>query len=309
MMPIRAPLRADLCPDGLTIDRVAFGSALARLPPGAPVVALIHGYSFQPDLPGQCPHRHILSLTPEIRDGKSISWPRHLGLNGSDGLAIACGWSARGSLWAAHGRAKAAGMALAQLAEMLRALAPNRRLDVVAHSLGSSVALQALPEAEPGDFGRIILLAGAEARDSARRAMASPAGQGAQIINVTTRENDLFDAGFEWLVLGGRQSSIGQGMPAPLRPENWFDLWLDRPQVLAALDRQGYPLPPPPRRICHWSPYLRPGIFALYRGLLTGALHLLDLPQVPPAARWSLLMKPWLVTGLVKVPRPAYPAA
>lgn len=301
-MPVRSPIRADLCQDGLTIDRVALGAALARLPAGAPVVALIHGYSFQPDLPGQCPHHHILSLRPDIRDGKSISWPRHLGLNGTGGLAIACGWAARGSLWAAHRRAPSVGAALTQLAEMLRALAPDRQLDVVAHSLGARVVLAALEQAEPGDFRRIILLAGAESRDQALRAMASPAGKVAQVINVTTRENDIFDAGFEWLIHFGRQKSVGQGLPAAHRPPNWRDLWLDHRQVLTGLDRLGYALPPPPRRICHWSPYLRPGIFALYRGLLTGAMSPHDLPQVDPARRWSLLVKPWLPLAPAKVP-------
>jgi pimeloyl-ACP methyl ester carboxylesterase len=311
-VPIRQPIRADLSHDGLAIDRVALGAALARLPKDAPIVALIHGYSFQPDLPGQCPHRHIFSLMPEIRDGKSISWPGHLALNGVEGLAITCGWRARGSLWTAHGKARAAGLALAQLAEVLRALDPDRRLDVVAHSMGARVALSALEQAEPGDFGRLILLAGAESRAQALRAMASPAGTEVQVINVTTRENDLFDAGFEWLVHGGRQVSIGQGLSHCLgqaSPANWCDLWLDRPQVLSGLERLGYPLPSPPRRICHWSPYLRPGIFQLYRALLKGELHPDDLPRIAPAPRWSLLVRPWLSTSVDNLALKAHGAA
>ena len=38
------------------------------------------------------------------------------------------------------------------------------------------------------------------------------------------------------------------------------------------------PLSDPPRRICHWSPYLRPGTIALYRALIDGSLSARDLP-------------------------------
>jgi hypothetical protein len=41
------------------------------------------------------------------------------------------------------------------------------------------------------------------------------------------------------------------------------------PQALARL---GFPLRPASARICHWQPYLRPGVFALYRALLARSL-------------------------------------
>lgn len=289
MPPIpRPPILINFGPDGLTFDRGALTSALEALPARAPVVVLIHGYRFQPGLSGQCPHLHILAPIPRILDGKEISWPRHLGLDGTEGLAIALGWPARGSLWRAHATAARVGAALAGFAQIFRQLAPGRALNIFAHSLGTRVALTALQTAQPGSFGRLILLAGAETRTLARRALASPAGQGVEVVNVTTRENDLFDAAFEWLVHFGRQWSIGQGLgeDAP----NWRDLWIDQDPSRRALAQHGFPLPPPSGRVSHWSSYLRAGVFPLYRALLKGDLPLAALPQTPAPRRWSLLI-------------------
>lgn len=289
------PIRADLGPDGLTFDASALARALAALPPGAPVVALVQGYSFAPGLPGLCPHSHILSLDPDPRDGRAISWPRHLGLDGARGLAIGFGWNASGTLWQAHGRARAAGAALAELAARVRQIDPARRLDVVGHSMGARVALAALPLAAPGDLRRLILLAGAEARGTALCALDSPAGRAVQVVNVSTRENDLFDALYEWLIHAGLRTSVGQGL-GHRAPENWRDLWIDHAAGRAGLARLGYPLPAPPGRISHWSPYLRPGLFTLYRALIDGSLPTAALPRHRPARRWSLLVAPRLAT-------------
>lgn len=290
MPPIpRPPILVNFGPDGLIFDRGALVTALAALPDRAPVVVLIHGYRFEPGLSGQCPHHHIFAPVPRIFDGKEISWPRHLGLDGTRGLAIALGWPARGSLWRAHATASQVGAALAEFAELFRLLAPGRVLNIFAHSLGTRVALTALEQARPGAFGRLILLAGAETRSMARRALSSPGGQGVEVVNVTTRENDLFDAAFEWLLHFGRQWSIGQGLGDSV--PNWRDLWIDQDPSRDALARRGFPLPPPSGRVSHWSSYLRAGVFPLYRAVLTGRLPLAALPQTKVARRWSLLMR------------------
>ena len=287
-MPAQPPIRADLTAKGLAIDRAALANALAGLPDDAPVVALIHGYSFAPGFGLDCPHRHIFALDPDVPDAKAISWPRHLGLDGKRGLAIACGWQARGSLWRAHGTAARAGKALACLARMVAELAPQRRLQVIGHSLGARVALAALPHARPGDLPRLILLAGAEARGPALAAVNSPAGRQTQVLNVTTRENDLYDALFEWIIHAGFRTSIGQGLGRAT--PNWRDLWIDTPASLNALGRLGYPIAPAQGRVSHWSPYLRPGVFTVYRAILSGDLPLTALPDPRPARRWSRLL-------------------
>lgn len=288
-MTQRSPtIPANFADGRLHVDTEALRLALDALAPDAVVVVLIHGYRFQPGNADLCPHRHILSPDPQIKDGREISWPLHLGLDGKQGLAIALGWPAGGSLWQAHRQAAAVGKALAEFATEFRRIAPDRPLHVVAHSLGTRVALRGLALAVPGDFGRLVLLSGAETRSMARHAMASPAGHLAEVVNVTSRENDLFDAAFEWLLHFGRHWSIGQGLGEPV--SNWHDLWLDQRQTLAALAQLGFPLTAPTRRISHWSPYLRPGVFAFYSAFLRGDLRAAALPKPVKSRRWSLLL-------------------
>jgi len=288
-----APVRVDVTAEGLHLDHGHLARSLQNLPTQSPVVVMIHGYRFTPGIAGHCPHGHILSMNPPSGDRKATSWPRHLGLTGDNGLAIGLGWKARGSVHGAYRRAAAAGRALAELAALIRQIDPARQIDVIGHSLGARVALQALPDAKPGDFRRMILLAAAETRRPARAAMDSPAGRCTQVVNVTTRENDLFDFALEWLVSLGTDTALGQG-PGRTLP-HWLDLQIDQKATLGVLDRLGHALPPPPARICHWSPYMRPGIFALYRAMIDGTLPLPALRDALPMrrdARWSRLVFP-----------------
>ena len=282
----------------LAVDHAELALRLARLSPTAPVVAMVHGFRFAPDAGQHCPFGHIFALDPKAelvkrRDKTLVSWPRHLGLGGAAGLAIGFGWPARGTLGQVNRRAEQAGAALAQLAAAIAEIDPRRRLDIIGHSLGARAALASLHYAKAGHMGRLILLAAAETRQPALRAMRTPAGQSAQIVNVTTRENDLFDAVYEWGVALGRDTAIGQGLGCSL--PNWINLQLDAPRSLNALAEFGFALPSPPARICHWSPYIRPGIFGLYRAILNGSLNLNALATAMPAAqtqRWSAL-SPW----------------
>ena len=287
--PIRADTGARLLTrdQGLTVDWDRLARKLDALPPGAPVVAMIHGWRYAPGIVADCPHGSILSLDPPAGDRRAISWPRHLGLDGQAGLGIALGWPAKCDPWRAHLRACRTGAALATIARQVHALS-GRPLQVIAHSMGARVALAALPLVEPGQISRIILLAAAETRGGALAALATPAGRAVEVINVTTRENDLFDAFFEWGLHLGLRTSIGQGL-GRARP-GWHDLWIDHPQTLAGLAALGHPLADPPRRICHWSPYLRPGTIALYRALIDGQIAATDLPRHRPARRWSRLI-------------------
>jgi len=284
---------------GADADAEALAPALSRhlaaLPPRAPVVVLVHGYSFSPRVDRHDPHRHILSLTPDPDCWKAVSWPRHLGFGRSpgQGLAIAFGWEARGTLWRAGVEALRAGRALARLVALIRRLRPGAPVDLVGHSLGARVALSALPRLEPGDVGRIVLMAGAEFRRRARAAMDSPAGRTAEVLNVTSRENDPFDLCVELLLGAGSGRTLGHGLGR--RQSNWLDLQIDDPASLAALRRLGFRVAAPAVLVCHWSPYLRPGLFPLYRamlhdrarwplGLLAAALPATQAP------RWSRLL-------------------
>jgi hypothetical protein len=281
------PIRADAQPRGLVLDRDRLARKLDQLPEGAPVVAMIHGWRYAPGFARDCPHGSILSLDPPAKDRRAVSWPRHLGLDGTSGLGIALAWHAKCDPWRAHLRAGWTGEALAEIARTVHSLS-GRPLQVIAHSMGARVALAALPHVSPGQISRMILLAAAETRGRTLMALDSPAGRRVQVINVTTRENDIFDAFFEWGVHFGLRTSIGQGL-GRVHP-HWHDLWIDQPHTLAALAALGHPLADPPRRICHWSPYLRPGTIALYRSLIEGQLDAAALPAHRPSRRWSRLI-------------------
>lgn len=281
------PIRADAGPDGLRLDRKRLWHKLDLLPDTAPVVVMVHGWRYAPGFARDCPHGSILSMDPPARDRRAVSWPRHLGLDGTRGLGIALGWNAKCDPWRAHLRAGRTGAALARIARIVHAHS-GRPVQVIAHSMGARVALSALHGVLPGQIGRMILLAAAETRGRTLAALATPAGQAVEVVNVTTRENDIFDACFEWGIHFGLSTSIGQGLGRP--HAGWHDLWIDQPGTLAGLARLGHPLADPTRRICHWSPYLRPGTIGLYRAVLDGRLMACDLPCPRPGRRWSRLI-------------------
>jgi pimeloyl-ACP methyl ester carboxylesterase len=279
--------------DGGGCAHAALQTQLDALPEGAPIVICIHGYKFSPLHKTLSPHKHILSLNPSKSCWKAMSWPRHLGFGrglDNEGLCIALGWTARGSIWQAFAAAKDAGDVAAKLIAFI-----DRPVYLVGHSLGARVALRALACAKAGSVRRAILLAAADFRSNAMQAMASPAGQTADVINITSRENDLFDALLETLVGTPEKydTALGMGLGGAVR--NWVDVQIDDAQSLKKLCGLGFRVAAPNRRICHWSAYIRPGIFAFYTALIRtpdqlpiGLLHA-QLPQTS-TPRWSRLM-------------------
>jgi pimeloyl-ACP methyl ester carboxylesterase len=233
----------------------------------APVIIMVHGFRFAPGARAVCPHKHILSTADAPRNPKSLSWPRALGFGpqgAAPGLGIAFGWNALGSIWAAFDEAARAGAQLSRLINHLHQLAPHRPIHLIGHSMGARVILSALPEARANSIARILLLAPAEYRNTASRALQSPAGQTAEVFNVTSRENDLFDFLLERLI--PRADKI-MGSAPPQLP-NMLSIQLDDPETLDTLRARGFQMAPAQRRICHWSAYLRPGVFDFYRALV-----------------------------------------
>ncbi len=226
-----------------------------------------------------------------------LSWPRALGFGGNAnrGLAIAFGWEARGTLRAAYHRAGQTGRDLAHLISTLH-LATRRPIALIGHSLGVRVLLAALPHLPQGSVGRMVLLAGAEFRTKAARSLTSPAGKTAEVINITSRENDIFDFGLELLVSGTRHQALGFGLPTPC--SNWLDIQIDDRATLRMLASLGFPMDNRALRMSHWSPYMREGVFDFYRTALFQPwalpLNILRcrLPgEVEP--RWSRLLEPF----------------
>lgn len=254
----------------------------ARLAPGLPVTVLVHGYRYAPGRSGHDPHHTLFA---------PCAWPRRLGFGrGAPGLCLGFGWQAQGPLSRVHAEAARASLALAALVHRLRQGGAGP-VGFVAHSLGARVVLSALPHLEPGDAGRIVLLSGAEFRGPATAALASPAGRKAEVLNVTSRENDPFDLAVEWILGRGEGPALGSGLHLP----NAVTLQIDGVAHRAGLRRLGYPVAGPARLVCHWSTYTRAGLFPLYRAFLhrPAQLPLAMLRAALPedcAPRWSRLV-------------------
>jgi len=295
-------LQANVGPNGLDFDW-----AKARAHPGA-VVVLIHGFKFSPFEKAHNPHTHILAPAPSTTCWKGLSWQSALGVASDPNvLPVAFGWDARGSIWRAHRQSENAGLALAALIGGLQKQHPGRKISLIGHSLGARVILRALREVRACDVRRAILLGAAAFQSEAQAAIAAPAGRTCEVLNVTSRENDLFEVMFEMLIgaPAPQDRSLGRGLGKSR--VRWSDLEIDSPGALSSLARLGYPVAAPKRRICHWSTYLRPGVFDLYRDFLKGpevlSLSLLQsaLPE-RSQPRWSRLLA-WRPTqGLTEQP-------
>lgn len=245
-------------PNGSLEGDHALGRHLATLPKGAPVIIMVHGFKYDPQVAATSPHVSLFAPTK----GDGVSWPVELGANQPGGpLCIGFAWPARGTAW--HAWRMAARMALPLAGLLTRIAAHGRRAHLIGHSMGARVCLNALAQAPAGSVGRVILLSAAVTRSEARAALASPAGGGVEVVNVLGRENALFDA-LGSAVMG--RGTVGGGLGA--RDARWLDLHLDRAETQDGLARIGLPVGPPAARVCHWSSYTRAGIFALHRALL-----------------------------------------
>ena len=91
----------------------------------------------------------------------------------------------------------------------------------------------------------------------------------------------------------GRLRAVGNGLGRPRG--NWIDLQIDDRATLDALADLGFPTDRGVRRMSHWTPYLRQGLFDFYRAALC---HPWALPlgflrhHLPgrPQPRWSRLL-------------------
>jgi hypothetical protein len=262
----------------------------------SPIVIMVHGYGYAPSRPHLCPHDHIFKGGDDHPLHRAQSWPLRLGYGPGTadcGLCIAFGWNAGGSIWRAHHEAGHAGLALASLIRQIAALTPSP-VHIIAHSLGARVALAALPDIAPGQIGKMILMTGAELKSTAETALSTPAGLRAQVLNVISRENDIFDFMYEWLLAPHRRGAraLGAGLALP----HCVTAQIDHPDHLAGLRSLGLTVTPAAKRMCHWSSYLRPGLFGLYRAFLAadspiGFADIRAALPSPPTPRWSGLRR------------------
>jgi hypothetical protein len=263
----------------------------------APVIVMVHGFRYAPGRPGHCPHDHIFRAQGGGLAG-TPSWPEALGIHATGASGLAFGWQARGSIWQAHAGAEVAGAALARVLRTLKARDPGREVHAIGHSLGARVILSAMRYLPAGALARVILLNAADHASAAQAALDCPAGRRARLLHVTSAENSAYDLALHGLVGSPhhRDAILGRvDLPglATLR--------LNDPAHLSGLATLGYPVAAPERRVCHWSTYLRPGTFPLYRALMGprgAALHaeVSAMTQPKPmsarAGLWSLPL-PW----------------
>lgn len=241
--------------------------ALAGLGSGAFVTIMIHGYRYSPMDGANDPHRHILSPGRSGFRFKSVSWPKHLKLDRPDqGLGIGFGWHAREAPKDVANRAFDLGGTLAALVRAVKSRRPDLPIHLLGHSLGARVALAGLGAMDAGDVRRVLLLSAAEYRAQARRCMSSPAGRAAQVLNVTSGENALFDIAFRLAIAPPQKGDVvlSQGIAGLA---GWTDLRIDCPRTQAILHGLGFRIQPARGALCHWSTYLRPGLFRLYRAV------------------------------------------
>jgi Alpha/beta hydrolase family len=270
------------------IDKTLVGlprlmAAVEALPATAKITVMTHGFKYAPGQAGRCPHDHILSFAPDGLNPRVISWPMGLGV-GADHLGIAFGWDGSGSLWRAWQMSAEAGRLLGHLVDLLAAR--GRRVDIIAHSLGARVALTAMASAGAGSVGKAILIAPAEFQARAQAALGGPAGKTAQVLNVISRENALYDRGLEWLIAPHRWGERSLGLGLAEDHARWTDLQIDQPATRQVLGDLGYRVAAPTQRICHWSGYVREGLFPLYRDILADRLPLTLLGRaLAPVAR------------------------
>ncbi|WP_299149145.1 DUF726 domain-containing protein [uncultured Tateyamaria sp.] len=311
-MPI---LRVNAGPEGLCLDRspAAPASALRSAARGTgPIIILIHGFKYDPTCPRHSPHSRIFAHRTHPDKPGDVAWLRHLGFgigDADEGLAIAFGWRARGHIWAAHASAKAAGRQLADMITDLHRHAPTRPIHVMTHSMGSEVIFEALRTLPAHSIRRIVTITGASYASSATAALQSRAGCAAELINITSRENDLFDFMYERLIAPPVpfDRAMGCGFDLP----NAVTIQLDCAHTLARLSRFGGHVAPARARVCHWSGYTRPGALRFYAHCLrtpkaTPLAALQHAVPADPAPRWSrLFARPDLGTPLPMAQKPA----
>ena len=280
----------------ITLDQ-ALIDALTSQPRNTPVVIMLHGLRYDPDMPDHDPATSLFAAKPSKNDPRTVSWPRHLGFargQADEGLCIGLAWKARTWLWTAYRRAAEIGVSLAHLVDQIHAVDPNREIVVVAHSLGARVALCALPYIKAGRIHRMVFIYGAEFAREADRLLAAAACPPPEIINVTSRENWMVDGGFATVIAGCPwaetiSSRSGTGCA------RWIDLPLHDVEALSVLRRAGFRISTALRTICHWSGYTRPGVFPVYKDFLRakGNLPLNELRRLTSRRRISLRTWAW----------------
>ncbi len=273
------------CPDDPGLDlRLQLSHALARIAPDAPIVIMIHGYRYHPGFSQFNPHDLLFSRSPIRACHKVTSWPQGLGfepMTREDGLAIGFGWEGlpsrkitpkpRLSSFAhVYKQAHRAGGHLARLLTWIDELAPGRKVDILAHSLGARVTFGGLMRSCSANVERVVLMGGAEYASVIdqyfRHVDHHP---NLEVFCVKNRQNGFVDFLFESFAPRSHPKDfvIGRGYEGP--QHRWLNLAIDDKNVLAALADRGIGIGARSNRMVvdHWGFYNRAGIMRFYQNL------------------------------------------
>lgn len=283
------PERAALYPESATALPIEAAAATGD----GPIIVMIHGFKYDPAKPAHDPNRSLFTEDGAWCRTLGVSQPLHETATPSrNATGVAYGWPARGPVWRAVDRARTAGTQLGQALAQMHDRAPQRPIHFLTHSMGAEVAFAALHQMPRNSVGRLITLAPAAYRSTAAAALESDAGKTTEWINVTSRENAVFDVLYERAVCPPqrRDRVIGTGWATP----SAATVHLDCKRSLAQLRRHGVDIAPARARICHWSTYTRPGALAFYARLIhrphslpLTVLRSLKDRQTAPAFVWE----------------------
>lgn len=272
-----------ICRDDPATDvRLHIAQAIQRLPAQAPVVIMIHGFRYAPEAPFSDPHLTLYSSAANQIGRCLASWTDGMGFSDTgfdDGLAVGFGWEAAAHSPSWHPmnmrgfpriykNAAVAGERLARVCHWINELAPDRTIDLMAHSLGARVALRAV-HLHSTNIGRVILMGAAEYASEADQVMKRlPHPSPLEVFNIRARENVFYDFLFEALAPRKKRGdiAIGRGYDGP--HHRWLNVATDDASTLQALSVRGVGLGRSQARITHSGFYTRPGMFGFYQSLI-----------------------------------------
>jgi len=289
-----------------------------KLKAGAPVLCMVHGFLFDPkqvcrpnpadtDNPhGRLYHFNQSDEATEIKE-HTTGWPRQLEFapddGGAGGIAVAFGWHSQPGFASSllerfenfYARAYDYGTETAwPLVLTLRGLTrliTDRPIDILCHSMGSTVVIRALAIAAKYRFplvdriGRVIILGGSEYTGEAnilyKRVSEHVAerklkrGQGPYVYNVVSRENDVLDKlaeNFGPKTFFSDTQVVGHnGLESAKGADRWMDLQIDGGDM-RVWARKAYGLDISGDQAGniwdHWYYYTHRGNMAMYRQIL-----------------------------------------
>ena len=288
------------------IDYVS--AALNSVPSDKPVVFMVHGFDFNPlddpaAEPGDTdnPHGRLFHFGADDPEAHAISWPRRFGFAendaGAEGLAIAFGWNSDTKPYHldAYNQGTAASWGLIAILAAIRHVQPNRRVEIVAHSLGTHVTLNLLRVLAsnqhvrallPG-IHRIVLMGGAEFVYHARRTyrvletILDASGHALlnhlHIYNFISREDEVvsvISGAVTYGPLGTEKHMIGyHGLQRGERADNWIDLNLTNDDLVQWAQNQfglGLSGDAPNEWLDHWHFFVHDDNTEFMRRILRG---------------------------------------